>query len=233
MANFDWISFCKSRGIEYDSSGPHVSKDHITIQCPFCGSGFWKKLMSIDLTGKGWRCWRRPLDHKGRDPTALVQKLLGCSFDLARQITGSRTSIPDDFMAQVQNQLQPSIPLPKTKLILPWEFRTLSLVAPSCRPYIQYMQGRGFTDRHITSKFFQDNIRYSTRGPYKGRIIFPIDFNKELVTWTGRTIYKASHLLRYKTLSDDPEKADREGSPTHPSAPLVRFPIIYVGMIIS
>jgi hypothetical protein len=52
---------------------------------------------------------------------------------------------------------------------------------------------------------------YATTGRFKGRIIFPIEKDGVLQTYTGRTVY-ADEDLRYKTLSQDPEKEEHPAS---------------------
>jgi hypothetical protein len=164
--------------------------------------------MGISIDGKGWGCWRRS-DHRGRSPVRLVQALIGCSDEQARHIVGYTSSlIPDDFFAQVSQALSPS-PEPALggTLSLPDEFRPLSLL-PSARPYIAYLQRRGFDDPVSLSPDY--GLCYCTRGPYHGRIIFPIYHESKLMSWSARSIYP-TEPMRYKVLSTRPERAEAEG----------------------
>jgi hypothetical protein len=55
-------------------------------------------------------------------------------------------------------------------------------------------------------------LRFAKIGPYANRIIFPVTYRKNLVTWTGRTI-DPRNQVRYRTLSLDADKAKQEGLP--------------------
>jgi hypothetical protein len=81
---------------------------------------------------------------------------------------------------------------------------------PSARPFLRYLADRGFSSEHIATLTQRYGIRYCTRGPYAGRIIFPVRMGDDLCTWTGRSISPTA-TLRYKSLSPDPEKAESEG----------------------
>ena len=94
-------------------------------------------------------------------------------------------------------------------LSLPPEFKSFR-GAPSSRPYVQYLQKRGFSELEI-ARTQGYGIYYASQGEYKGRIIFTVWVDGNLVGWTGRTIYP-TETLRYKTLSNNPEK----GPPTAP-----------------
>jgi hypothetical protein len=167
--------------------------------------------MEISVTGKGWRCFRRPGEHKGRNPTRLVQAILGCSFDAAALITGQSIYLPGNFMAQVQNYLTPKEPLSPKKLLLPPEFKPFNdTYKPSSRNFRNYLYERGFTPLQVNNITKVYQVRYCTTGPYDGRIIFPVYANRQLMTWTGRTIH-ANQNLRYKTLSTDAEKSKSDG----------------------
>jgi hypothetical protein len=164
--------------------------------------------MGISLDGKGWGCWRRS-DHRGRNPARLVQALIGCSHEQALRIVGYTSAlIPDDFMAQVTAALSPPPETaPRGMLSLPDEFRPIKKL-PSARPYITYLERRGYDDPVKLSTAY--DLRYCTRGAYHGRIIFLIYHGGELVSWSGRSIYPTEEQ-RYKVLSTKSERAAVEG----------------------
>jgi hypothetical protein len=90
-------------------------------------------------------------------------------------------------------------------LEFPAEFRPIKDTF-GARRFIEYLTGptRRFTKKQVLNMTPEYDLRYATSGPMKGRIIFPVFVNEELMTWTGRTIYPSVDL-RYKTLSTDPE----------------------------
>lgn len=209
---FDWPRFLDQHNIEYLTSGPSVSKGNVAIHCPFCGDEDPSHHMGISLNGRGWGCWRKP-DHRGRSAARLVQALLHCSMEQALRIVGDTTFIPEDFLGRVQQAVSPLIEAQDTSRVLelPEEFKPFKDL-PSARPFVNYLKRRDFADDDIWSLTDRFDIRYCTRGPYRGRIIFPVhDSQGALVSWTGRAIDQRVEL-RYKTLSNDREKAEAEGS---------------------
>ncbi len=169
--------------------------------------------MSINLDGEGWRCWKSPRDHVGRNPTKLVQKLLGCSWDIAKSITGvDAIHVPDDFMGKVSSLMDPPKKQDNAPLVMPYEFKSFERGLPSSKPFVNYLQSRkrGFTSEQISTLSQTYGLRYCTSGAYHGRVMFPIKYNYNLVTWTGRSMYEVEEL-RYKTLSVNAEKAALEG----------------------
>lgn len=206
---FEWPRFLEQHRIEYSEGGANVSRDNIVIHCPFCGAADQSMHMSINLSGKGWRCWKNPSLHRGKNAARLVMALLSCTIERANQIVGNAVYIPDDFLARVRNTINPPDVQEPTPLKMPKEFKDFAGL-PSARPFENYMRHeRGFTWDEI-DRMFRYDVRYCTRGAYRGRIIFPIKFKKQLVSWTGRTISK-NEELRYRALSTDPERAEREG----------------------
>src|SRR6266851_4693509 len=85
---FSWRNFLESHNIEYVSRGYGVSRDNITINCPYCGAEGRAFHLAISEKGKGWACWRNP-SYKGRYPHRLIMDLIGCSFSEAKKIVGS------------------------------------------------------------------------------------------------------------------------------------------------
>ena len=96
----DWINFFQSRNIHFVDSGANVVRGNVACRCPWCGGNDPSEHMSINLEGKGFRCWRQPL-HSGKNPAKLIQALLNCSWDQANQIAGQTKSLPNDFMSKV------------------------------------------------------------------------------------------------------------------------------------
>lgn len=211
---FDWQRFLDQHAIDYIVEGPNVARGNVNIHCPFCGTDDPSHHLGISLQGQGWGCWRRP-DHRGKSPIRLVRALLNCSLEQAQRIVGGTAHIPADFLSQVQVLTESAEREDEEvgDLEMPQEFRPFQKPMPiSGRPHLNYLRGRNFTDYQIYGLTKRYGVRFCTRGPYQGRIIFPIWFEKRLVCWTGRSI-SSSAVIRYKTLSDDPEKAAEEGLP--------------------
>jgi hypothetical protein len=161
--------------------------------------------MSVNLAGEGWKCWRKD-EHRGKSPVYLVQALLGTTLERARSIVGDAVFIPEgDFMQAVMSRMEPPVVTTRKPLKMPDEFKPI-IDVPSARHTINYLTGpsRQFTLKQTMNMTKNYDLRYATRGPFKGRVIFPIRYRGDLVTWTGRSIY-ANEALRYKTLSADAE----------------------------
>jgi hypothetical protein len=135
--------------------------------------------------------------------------LISCSYERAQEIVGTARFVPTDFMARVQASLSPPAIIERKPPPMPPEFKPIRNV-PSARMYLRYLKDRGFDDREIMRLTKRYDVYYATRGPYGGRIIFCVYMNGRLVSWTGRALSK-NNDLRYKTLSDDPERSEREG----------------------
>lgn len=207
---FDWLSFLEQRRIDYISSGKSVTRGNVAVHCPFCGADDPSYHMGISLTGRGWGCWRNA-QHRGKSDARLVAALIRCTMDQARVITGGQVFIPVDFAGTVNALMAPKDEAPIRKLKLPPEFSEFSGdPKPSANLFISYLWNRGYSYREIAGMTRHYGMRYCTRGPYKGRIIFPIKHDYRLISWTGRTVYPSVDL-RYKVLSPDVEKARREG----------------------
>jgi hypothetical protein len=207
---FDWIDFLQNNHIPYATSGANVSSGTAVISCPLCGHEDEGKHMVVSLRGRGWKCWRRPSEHRGREPARLISLLLRISLEQARLQVYGTANLPGDLLSSVQALVNPpSLDAPpKTKLELLPEFVPLTASKVAARAFQNYMLGRGF----YLDELERFDLYYCTSGPFRARVIFPIHFNGRLVCWTGRSI-KADEELRYRTLSADPEKAAKSGLP--------------------
>lgn len=208
---FDWPRWLEQNRIEVKTSGANVSRDNIAIHCPFCGGADQGAHMSVNLAGKGFRCWKHP-QHRGKNPARLVQALIGCTWERAQQIVGNTVHVPSDFLAKVQGQFAAPKAMALPPITIPQEFKAFGKGKPSEKPFRNYLRDRDFDDHDIDNLTRYWGVYYATNGPYRGRIIFTIRHAGAIVAWTGRTIH-AREELRYKALSTDPERAEREGSP--------------------
>ena len=215
----DWIQFFEQNSIHYVTKGPNTGRGQISIQCPWCGQSDESQHLSVSLSGQGFRCWRQPT-HSGKNPARLIQALLGCSWEQANSLAGNTTVNLDDFMSKIRATLnKPEVEVRISNLVLPSEFKQFSN-KPSAKPYVEYLRRRGYNDKQIQQA--EDyGIYYASQGLYKGRIIFTVVENGKLVGWTGRTIY-SNEMVRYQTLTNDPEKAKERGE-IPASSPITEF----------
>ena len=212
---FNWIMFFDEHGIEYVTSGPNVAQGNINVRCRFCVDDP-SHHMGISLKGKGWACWRDKT-HRGKSEARLVAVLLSIPMEEARRIVSGGTTISSTGIHDlVQVRLSPDDKVVDDRsrsrwLRLPDNFKKFEAL-PSSRRYYQYMKIRHYRYQQVReiSDFY--DVHYCNTGPFKGRIIFPVYYQGELVTWTGRSVYPHARV-RYKTLTVDLEKAKVEGTP--------------------
>jgi len=199
----DWQQFLTDHQINYVTRGPNVSHGNIAIKCPFCSDDPSEHLV-ISLQDKGWFCWR-DRTHSGVSPVRLIATLIGCSYDTARKLAGFNTFVPEDLLARVQASLNTvDEPIEDRTLTLPKEFKPLWRSRSINAAFVGYMHRRGFTD-HRRLEYY--GLHYATMGPFRYRIIFPVEYHNRLMTWTGRTIDNRVDL-RYKALSHNPEQTE-------------------------
>lgn len=206
---FDWPQFLGKRGVAFATQGKNVSRGNLSTHCPFCGPDDSGMHLSVSTKGKGWRCLRRPRDHRGMRPEKLIMAITGCSYAAAARIVGNTVFLPDDFMATVNKHLAGAELVHQSHtLTLPDEFFPLGTNRPSAKLYHSYLSERGFDNHTELTEFY--GLRYCPRGRWKGRIIFPVYHDGELVSWVGRTVYpsESEHGKRYKVLSADPDKEE-------------------------
>lgn len=220
----DWTAFFDAQRIPYVTSGPNTSKNQVSLPCPWCGLDDTSEHLSVNLLGKGFRCWRNPSQHSGKNPARLIQALLKCSWDEANRLAGHENTLPSDFLGRLKAAFtKPEKIEQKVKLTLPPEFKTFSNL-PSSLPYNLYLRARGFSNKDI-AKAKGYGIYYASQGLYKGRVIFTVVKDGGLVGFTGRTIYK-SNQVRYSTLTSDREKAAERGETPAPE-PISSFLLFF------
>jgi len=192
----------------------------------WCGADDHSQHLSVNLDGKGFRCWRNPRQHSGKNPARLIQALLKCSWEQANRLAGNEKTLPSDFMGKLRGTFMREDECSQKKLPLkiPQEFKPITNL-PSARPYIRYLRDRNLSDDAIFNATQDYDIYYATQGLYKGRIIFTVWQDENLVGWTGRTIHDTVKI-RYSTLTDDAEKAEQRGERPAP-APISNFLLFY------
>jgi hypothetical protein len=215
---FDWLAFLNRRGIDYSEKGPSATTGNISIKCPFCGSSDRSMHMAISIRGRGWRCFRNPRQHRGRSPVKLIQALLGCSWEEAFRIAGV-SSIRNTVDGKPFNQHVATLLRRDTKTNT--DEQSLRLL-PAFKPLLNIGSGRYFANYLVEKRdyrFFdisnlcaEYGLHYALTGPFAWRIIFPIYMNDRLVCWIGRTLSENTNM-RYRTLSADPENAERDSLP--------------------
>lgn len=212
----NWEPFLSSYGIKYITKGPNLGRGWIGLSCPFCHDDPSYHL-GVNIKHGYWNCWRNS-SHKGHLPHYLIMELIGCSYQQACDIvgTGSKPNFSKrgDFSGKINlDLLSPNRDTQKpSELELLAEFRDIPTSALSRVFAIPYLMSRGNSQEESLSLARQFNLKFSMKGQFSYRIIFPITLFGNLVTWTGRTVIP-KQVPRYKTLTTDYKKSREAGVP--------------------
>jgi DNA primase len=172
---FDYETFLLNAGVDcYERS------EEIVGFCPFC---HWKRTSFYVKVGEGvWIC--HYCDRRG-GPVQLIADVLDTGYSEAIErimegYSGVWDDTEDDEEEEEEEELAPIIELPD-------EFRALhgnkSVMA---KKYRKYLYGRTVTDEMIR----RYNIGYATTGRDAGRVIVPVTYLGDLVTYVARSIRK-------------------------------------------
>jgi hypothetical protein len=200
----NWFDFLRQHNVPFTTVGPNASRGRVNIKCPYCGDDPSEHL-GISLSGRGWSCWRNP-GHRGRDQARLVTRLLGVSLDEARRLLGGAAAMPSDadMLTVAREKLGgrlAGVSEAPGELELFREFKSLSNGSPMGRPFLNYLEERGYYGSTLNWLVKEYSLHYATTGRFAYRIIIPVyDRWRNLLTWTGRSI-RPDEELRYKALS--------------------------------
>ena len=173
--------------------------------------------MGVSLSGAGFGCWR-DRSHRGKAPWRLIQALLKCSREeaLRQSGVGGSTPVPENFGERLRGLFSsPSSAPVQAPLQFPAQIRPITRQG-SGAAFLSYLTDRGFPRSRVDEVAHDYGLRYAVSGPFRQRLVIPIVMPQGLVNWTARAITPAT--VRYKTLSDDPDKAKDQGLPVAPLA---------------
>lgn len=190
----DWIAFFEDNFIPFVTQSSGTKKGEISTRCPMCGSDDNGTHMGISLTASLWGCWRNP-QHRGKNPTTLVQAYLGCTWSQAKLAVNAYTaSNPDTLGVIPPDWLEATSEAPRAAsepfTVPPWRPITPD---GATQVHWRYLERRGFDDVGRLVKLY--SLKACLTGDYKGRVIVPFHQGGSLVGITGRAIGSAT--LRY------------------------------------
>lgn len=185
MMTFNFRSFFRAQGIEYWVEGKNVRPGWVHITCPFCDDH--SNHLGGNPEGGAVICWRcgvhslwSLLERVGREPPHVYLRKYG---------TGKLSTTP----AVKPREKRPTA----DACVLP---ATGKKPVPAA---IRYLRDRGYDYAEIADRY---DIRCTgPSGEYKFRIIIPVYWKGEIVSFVGRD-YTGKQELRYKTASRDKEK---------------------------
>jgi len=185
-------------------------KGNIAVNCPFCADDD-KYHLGIALDKDAWGCWRSGT-HRGRSPLLLVKALLRATTQDAKSIVAEATGVTLESFSSLRMLLNDTMEADAESedivTTMPVEFE---VIKPFNRhkPCTDYLRKRGFSDAVEAADYY--NLRYATKGYWRGRIVFPIvSVEQEVVTWTARHLGNSEY--RYLSLSQDENKSGSQAS---------------------
>jgi hypothetical protein len=198
---FDFLAFLAQEAVPH-VVGPakNVRRNHVGLQCPFCGPSDPGMHFSYNLDTGAYGCWRDST-HRGKNVYRLIQAVKGCNRDTAREIVldGLATEeVSWEELTERANNLFKAKPRKEglKRMRFPDDFKPPAKTRLR-RPFWDYLRyERGFLREHVDSVVERYGFMCSLAGPHAGRLIIPVQVNGVLIGWTGRTIHDVEP--RYK-----------------------------------
>lgn len=186
MNKFDTLKFLKDHNIPHTQNHHHCTTNRVQVHCPFCpgSKNFHLGLWLFSAKGNCWRCG----EHNA---LKVIQKLLNCSIDKARRIKRDYTTDEIHAIDKIRGARTP----PKT-IELPPTTDDLNHF------HWQYLVKRGFNPQKLIDIWNIKGTGYL--GDCRFRIIAPIYFKGQLISYQGRDISSKSKL-RYKACKKENE----------------------------
>lgn len=220
MKKLDIQSLLKDYNIPFASTGSkHTAPGWINIHCPFC-EGQQDFHLGFHETKEYFNCWRCGT-HKME---TVIATLTGTTIYEAYTIlnhyrTGRPIPLKSHAIALIRpNSVKlPGIPLlatpttmPKLTPTIPFILQNKGKAAIVTTPHLAYLKKRGFVGVNLSQLLATYGL-YGTGpiGPYNYRIIAPIYFDGNLVSYQGRD-YTGKSLLKYKACPKTEEIRDHK-----------------------
>ena len=182
--------------IEYWTEGKNVSPGSTNIQCPFCDDH--SNHCGIFYNDLGYHCWRCDTSGSfdyllarvtGQDMVKIKEEIsdLGFSFEV-----DTETQI-QDLWREGESQPEPKQEAPNGPLALPpyFDLITMNMNFPLLDWYLNL---RGYT-RDVSIQY---GCGVCTVGPWMNRMIIPVMFKGELVSYQGADLTRRAQV-KYKT----------------------------------
>lgn len=177
----DIINLYKDYEIEYWTSGKNVSPGWVNIECPLCSDN--SNHLGYNLDRNYFNCWKCGANNQYE----ILMQLLNINFFQVRNLLyeySGRSLVFDNIKKKTN----------ASKIVLPGK--------ELMEMHRKYLLRRNFDPDYLIEKY---KIRGTgIAGYWKYRIMIPIYYNNQLVSYQGRDITN-KQKLRYLSLS--PEKS--------------------------
>jgi DNA primase len=181
------IKFLETYNIPHNTSGKNVGKDFVGVKCPFCDDPSTHG--GFNLSKSYYTC----LKCGYHNLTKAVKVLVGVNYQQAKQII-------NEFKSRGAESIYHPNELPATE---PTNVCSLpAFAAPLESFHKTYLKKRNFNPDKLIKEWRLIGTGFN--GDYAMRIIAPIYFNNQLVSYQGRDITNESEL-RYKACAKKDE----------------------------
>ena len=215
MKSLDIIQLYKDYNISFLTSGnKHCSPSWIQINCPFC-EGSKDYHLGFHKTKEYFNCWR----CGGHKLDSTIAALTGFNIFAAKDLINQyRTGRAVSLITPNNPQRTSKVILPGAKLTpidpknndVGGHFSTLSPEMVCHGQALAYLEKRGFKGQNLVDLLDTYNLHFTGPvGMYNFRIIAPIYFNGELVSYQGRD-YTGKSQLRYMACKKSEEVKDHK-----------------------
>ena len=181
MSSFDAEKFCIDHSVPYWTEGKNVTAGWVNIQCPFCGDH--SNHGGFNLDEGYYNCWK-------------------CGWHALDEVIKEVTDEPWFRVYQILDEYSHPIIAVKTKVVRPEQVVLPPETGALRERHRQYLIRRGFDPDELEKEY---DLRGTGHiGRYAFRIIIPIYYNGQLVSYEGRDI-TGMQDQRYKAcaLSDE------------------------------
>jgi len=170
---FNIKQFLDDFGIPNTDRGKHARTKWIQIKCPFCsGHEGWHGGFNIEKEYYNcWRCGWRSLPD-------IIMELLGCSFPAAKT-----------YLKKYKNKPESSRDIGETRRLPSPQYKGMTF-PPNCQSlsdfHRKYLLSRNFDPDDLIHEW---NLKGTSHlGDYRFRIIAPIYFQNQFVSYQGRDV---------------------------------------------
>lgn len=176
MNNFDVLTWLEDKDIEYATAGKNISAGWVGLKCPACHD--MTNHLGINIASGNFSCFRCGI--RG-NPIKLVMMMENCDYQTARYTI-------DDYPL--------TAPIKHTERVTSV---TVELPAKAKKPlpriHQEYLENRNFDPELLTQKYDLYGVELAKE--YQYRLIIPVYFKKQIVTFTARAVVEAD--MKYKT----------------------------------
>jgi DNA primase len=174
--SFDIIRYLQEKKIPYSTEGKNVTSNWIEVNCPFCSDPSFHLGISPTKKLSCWICGTKGSIVK------YVQEIENCGIGKAHKIIEKYQDRTLSWLYTKKVEKSESVFLPKSA-------KKLSQI------HKNYLTKRKFDPEYLERKY--DLLGCNEIGEFKFRIIIPVYYQNQLVTFLGRDITGKSPV-RYK-----------------------------------